>query len=324
MIDRAKFVTDLLRYASSIEDPNKIIDEMLAFLGKSMNADRSYIFEEFYGEYFDNTYEWCNENVTPEKDNLQHLPYELCEIWYKEYDKNANLCILNIEEYKDVSRPMYDVLKPQGINTLVTAPLELRGKYIGFWGLDNPPAENIDDISRIITLLSYVMSIMIRQRDIIRQVYTMSVEDQLTGVYNRHALDLMKEKVYGDSPICVMVCDINGLKITNDKKGHDAGDAMIRSTSNALARTFGKDKVYRIGGDEFVVINQNITEEDFKKKIEQVKLLFDVSDVKVALGYVAYKHSKFSIQQMMKEADANMYLSKKTFYENSERNRRKR
>lgn len=324
MINRVEFVNELLKYASSIEDPDTIIDEMLAFLGKELGADRSYIFEDFYGEYFDNTYEWCNEGVSAEKDNLQHVPYDVCEVWYKEYDKHNNICILDIEEYKDVSRPMYDLLKPQGINTLVTGPLELNGKYIGFFGVDNPPIENIEDISAIITMLSYIMSIMIRHRDIVLKMKRISIEDQLTGVYNRYALEFLEEKLHGDDPVCVMCCDINGLKKMNDTKGHDAGDKLIRNTSNALAKIFDKKRVYRVGGDEFVVVYKDTSLEEFEKKVEKLRMLFDISDVKVALGYVHYKHSKFSLQQMMKEADAKMYDDKKEYYSNAGVDRRLR
>ena len=83
---------------------------------------------------FDNTYEYCSEGVTPEIDNLKGLPYDgTIDVWYEEYAKGGHVLIYDLEKYRNVSESMYEVLKPQGIQTLVTGPLILEGDYIGFF-----------------------------------------------------------------------------------------------------------------------------------------------------------------------------------------------
>lgn len=314
MINREMFVTDLLKYASTMSDPKEIINEMLRYLGHELDADRAYIFEEVDGVCFNNTFEWCKEGVVPQIDILQNVPYEVCDPWYKEYDKNSNIVIRDLEEYKSVSQAIYDILKPQDVNTLITAPLELDGKYIGFWGVDNPPADSLDDISAIITLLTYTMSIMIRYRNSIDEITYISMYDQLSGVCNRRVLEAKENEIHGTSSVSIMSCDINGLKKMNDTKGHAAGDQLIIDCAAALSKAFGNDNVYRIGGDEFVVLMTDESEESFNMRKEKALAYMDMYEVSVSIGCVHHPHSKYSIAQMLKETDDLMYASKDAYY----------
>lgn len=81
--------------------------------------------------------------------------------------------IHDIEEYRKVSESLYHILKPQGIRTLVTGPIEVNGKYIGFYGVDNPPVELMDNISTMINMMEFVISMMIRIRNYAREVEEM-------------------------------------------------------------------------------------------------------------------------------------------------------
>ena len=75
-INHEKFVTDMIRYASSAESPDHIINQILEYICENLQSDRAYIFEDNLDGTFDNTYEWCREGVTKEIDNLKRVPYE--------------------------------------------------------------------------------------------------------------------------------------------------------------------------------------------------------------------------------------------------------
>ena len=163
--ERSRFVNELLKYSMSGENPDKILKHMLKHLGKELAAERTYIFEELNGHIFANTYEWCAEGVTAEMAHLQDLPYEgVVDVWYNEYQKSGKVIIYDLEEYHAVSEGMYNVLKPQGIKSLVTAPLELDGKYIGFFGVDNPPMDKIPTIAETLQLIAYFIATVVRQK----------------------------------------------------------------------------------------------------------------------------------------------------------------
>ena len=84
--------------------------------------------------------------------------------------------------------------------------------------------------------------------------------DALTGVKSKHAyveaVGALNAEIGGGraAPFAVAVCDVNGLKAVNDTQGHHAGDKLILDTAHMICETFKHSPVYRVGGDEFVVI----------------------------------------------------------------------
>lgn len=77
-INHDKFVADMIRYASSAESPDHIINQILQYICENLQSDRAYIFEDNLDGTFDNTYEWCREGVTKEIDNLKRVPMMGC------------------------------------------------------------------------------------------------------------------------------------------------------------------------------------------------------------------------------------------------------
>ena len=94
----------------------------------------------------------------------------------------------------------------------------------------------------------------------LRQAREQALKDALTGVKSKHAFLEAEEVINarlasGDrSPFAMAVCDVNDLKQVNDTQGHVAGDQIIRAACSVICNTFKHSPVYRIGGDEFVVI----------------------------------------------------------------------
>ncbi|MCI6812247.1 MAG: GGDEF domain-containing protein [Lachnospiraceae bacterium] len=307
------FITDMVRYASSEENPDKVLNQLIQYIGERLNSERAYIFEENDHGAFDNTYEWCKEGISRELDNLQNVPYEgIIEIWYQQYKKSKNIVIYDLEEYRDNSEAIYNILVPQGVNTLVTGPIKIEGKIIGFYGVDNSPREMLNDISDLFGMMEFMISFMIRLRDNANALEHSALYDQLTDCKNRKALDWAYTEKYDKSKsLAVVMCDLNGLKEINDKLGHDAGDRFILSTAEILKSNFGNDHVYRIGGDEFIVVLPNITIMDFEKKLESARIQLGTS----ASTGVAYKKiMDTDFEAILKIADAEMYEEKRNFY----------
>lgn len=76
ILNYERFLTDMVRYAASEENPDKVLNQLVEYIGQRVTADRAYIFEQNDRGTFDNTYEWCKAGVPPKKDNLQDVPYE--------------------------------------------------------------------------------------------------------------------------------------------------------------------------------------------------------------------------------------------------------
>ena len=322
-IDR--FVERMIQYAGDSETPDVTINNMLRYIGHEMHAARAYVFEGDEGGRYDNTYEWCDLDVASKKDELQDLPYEgLLDVWFHEFRRAKNVIISDIEDYRDVSESMYDLLKSKGVKRLVSGPLVVDGRAIGFFGVDDPPAEKLEDISHIIEFAGFVLAVIVRMRDHARRITNVSHHDQLTGLQNRYAL---MDRAEGDrdptDPVAVIMCDLNGLKAANDNHGHEAGDDLIRRAGKALSEVFGQENVYRVGGDEFLVYDNSITKKDLDREMERFDETMKAHDVSIAIGVVYRETSSEPIDELMKEADALMYEAKNEYYKRTGLDRRK-
>jgi diguanylate cyclase (GGDEF)-like protein len=164
--------------------------------------------------------------------------------------------------------------------------------------------------------------------------------DGLTGLYNRNSymeyLKILEKKIeeVPELVFSVVVFDINQLKIINDDFGHDTGDKLIIAISGDIRDVFGNDRVYRVGGDEFVVI---LDDPDPSDKIAQVKSIiarknmespiFHNPEVEVGLsaGAAAFDaDTDRTYSEVFNRADNAMYADKREFYRTHEDRRKRR
>lgn len=144
--------------------------------------------------------------------------------------------------------------------------------------------------------------------------------DDLTGVRNKNAykeiVSDMDKSIKKDSQcdFAVVVFDLNGLKHVNDTMGHRAGDRFIKRGCDAICRTFKHSPVFRVGGDEFVVIAQGDDYEEIDALMEKIES-FNVKngktgDVVIAAGMSRFKKDK-NVSEVFERADERMYINKK-------------
>ena len=324
-MDREEFVRQMLKYSASAGDIEANIMRILDYIGRKMEADRTYIFEKNMEGTSDNTYEWCSENAIPQKDKLQNLMHVgLLDLWYDEFEDNKGIFITNLEEYKKVSSSMYELLKPQDIHSLIAWPIYVDNLCIGFLGIDNPLRKHMEDVVRIFEMVGYIMSIIIRQRDNVKILRRLSYEDQLTGVKNRREFDTFIKNEYPNvSSVGVLSCDLNGLKRINDTMGHEAGDKFITKVAENLTKIFGYNYVYRMGGDEFIAVDINLTITEFELKVKKVLELMKKDNTPVATGYVFKADNKTNFYSIVDEADKKMYEDKEKYYSDINNERRR-
>lgn len=323
-IARDRFINKILQYSLASSDADVKLNLVMEYLGREFNADRAYVFEEVANGVFDNTYEWCKKDVSSQIHNLKGLPYEgVVDSWYEEYKKNNSVLIYDLEEYKNVSLNMYNVLKPQGINTLITAPLEANGRYIGFFGVDNPPVDAMNEIREILRLLAYFISQLLQEKQYENKLVYYSYYDSLTGVRNRRAItEFESEELDASKPYGFIMCDVNGLKIMNDTLGHEAGDALLTDVAKSLVKAFGNTNVYRVGGDEFAIYDCESDKTAFFEKVAQAREYISNLGRSVSLGCVYEENGNPDYEAAKTEADKIMYVEKQKYYEGRHDRRR--
>lgn len=110
------------------------INKVLSSIGNHTGVSRVYIFEDDEtGEITSNVYEWCNENIAPQKDTLQNIPYTTIQTWKDMLIKDGKIYSENIKELPDELRL---ILEPQGIRALIVYPMLHGDKLSGFIGFD--------------------------------------------------------------------------------------------------------------------------------------------------------------------------------------------
>ena len=155
----------------------------------------------------------------------------------------------------------------------------------------------------------------------------MAAVDSLTGIKNKHAYAHWEEDINGrikagvQEPFAIVVCDINDLKTANDMYGHKEGDICIKNACARICGVFGHSPVFRVGGDEFIVI---LTGEDYiqrQKLLEKINALpKDLSKVRpgetISAGLAVYDNEKHpSVLSVAEEADKAMYEKKQALKE---------
>ena len=308
-----------LRLALSAPAPEQSLQVLMQYLGQSLSSERVYIFEETPEHTFDNTYEWCAHGSVPQKEFLQNVPYETVEVWYQSFLKNENVLIRDLESIREENPRAYEILKPQNIHSLVASPLVFQKKIIGFYGVDNPPANILNHISVIFDVLGHFIVSILRRRDLVRRLETLSYYDQLTGALNRHKMNESITEIHPHESIGILYCDVLGLKKINDTKGHLAGDDLLIRSCNCLLEHFPKDSVYRIGGDEFMVMISNIPEDIFLQKVDALRKSMPRCDLSMSLGCVWRPRCNGRINELISEADGLMYEEKRLYYEKNPR-----
>jgi diguanylate cyclase (GGDEF)-like protein len=150
----------------------------------------------------------------------------------------------------------------------------------------------------------------------------MARRDELTGIKNKTAYHEMEEEFAEQirngfcEPFAVVVCDINDLKLINDKKGHKAGDEYIRAACRMICGVFSHSPVFRIGGDEFVVVLTGIDFSDRDELLNDIRTQV-IGNINMGEGPIlAAGMSEFingtdhKVSEVFERADSLMYENK--------------
>ena len=141
--------------------------------------------------------------------------------------------------------------------------------------------------------------------------------DSLTGLLNRNAYDNDLECIQAphDKPLTVVYVDMNGLHEINNHLGHAKGDSVLCCLANAMRACFGDDRIYRIGGDEFVIISCNHTVSQSMRRMARMRRDFLKGDWDISVG-MAESDDGGDLPDLIKQAEIRMRQDKKQHYVN--------
>ena len=303
--------------ALSAGDFKKGIKAALKILGTTLKADRAMIIENNKGEIGE-IVEWSDRvNGTGLPSRKEFEQYDIFTMWNKQmYGEN----IIIIEDTLLVNvknQQAYAGMLSGKVSNYVLAKLTDKNTIIGYLLVDNISRETDVNIKEVVESVAIFISEEVRNYILQSEMLYMSEHDILTDVGNRKAFNSKIGMLEGmDISVGICFVDINGLKSVNDEMGHEAGDNVIKEASEAIASIFKKKYCYRIGGDEFVVVMPQVSEETFAQHVERLRK--KSKKISMAIGSV-WSEKCLDVEELVNIADKNMYADKTEFYSKNDR-----
>ncbi|HUN84284.1 MAG TPA: GGDEF domain-containing protein [Terracidiphilus sp.] len=173
--------------------------------------------------------------------------------------------------------------------------------------------------------LGLLMYLAARINSMEREIHSLSLRDELTGIYNLRGFQLLARQALrlaqrANVPFSVLFIDLDNLKKVNDEFGHKAGSAFLAETGELLSSTFREtDVIGRIGGDEFAVAGQFTQEEisEIAHLLQQSAALRSAEKdrqypLSFSTGFVTCaQNSRLSLNDLLSRADRAMYQEKR-------------
>lgn len=299
------------------DDFTAAVNSGLTTILEYYDADRTYIFEFQWKENLTrNTYEICRDGISPQIENLQTVPVDVVARWvdsFEDQEQNTIIFIGDVDALKDdpTHRLEYDCLHPQGIKSLIAVPIFINGKLHGFLGIDNPRSHM--DALTLLTQLTYIIANELQKRLLTEALTKKSYQDPLTGLNNRLAYDEMLDHLRGkEFPVGVGFLDINGLKWINDTLGHDMDNKVIQKICTILNEHIEQQYIYRISGDEFVMIWPDVDYKVFMSAAKKLEAALFAEKNIASFGFVWGKEEDTGIA--VRKAEKAMQTAKNKFY----------
>lgn len=313
-VEVGNLLTDCARKLCTLLHDDDPLNQVLSMLGKYLQSDRVYLFQ-IDGALMHNTHEWCAEQMAPQMENLQNMPVSYIERWQPYFEDGKPVIIENIDVLFEQSRAEYEILKAQGIYSLIAVALMWENRCIGYIGVDNFSIPMFGSTIALLTSLSYFISSALYRQWAMKQLEQLGYYDALTGLMNRHCY-IRDQQQPLQPPIGVIYIDVNGTKQTNDQHGHQYGDQILIDVAQTIIGCCPDEQCYRVGGDEFVIISAGTALKTFQSRLQALQRAFQSkTHYSIALG-TSWSETSNDIQKLLYDADERMYRDKQRFYRN--------
>jgi diguanylate cyclase (GGDEF)-like protein/putative nucleotidyltransferase with HDIG domain len=181
-----------------------------------------------------------------------------------------------------------------------------------------------NDHLRILLAIVPKLALSIENALRFQQAESSASTDYMTGLPNARSLFLHLDGELArcrrlNSPLVVLVCDMNGFKKVNDKYGHLEGNRLLHSVAKKLKESCREyDYVARMGGDEFVLVLPGLQPDQLEQKIQRLKAItadagreiFENETISLSIGHSMFPEDGVDADRLLSEADRRMYIAK--------------
>ncbi len=277
-----------------------------AFATDSCAEEYHYMFPELIGDM-----------LTP--DEIQYFNEKILHYTSRNRtERGVSLYASKISADKKTKQDMpdfYDFLVSHKIDSVVYDVIINSNSSIYVLGVINPKNK---DVGELLNKVVACFSMAVYNRKHLERTHQMALTDSLTGAKNRMAFSRDKKKNnYQDTDFTCIYIDVNELNYYNNKHGHAAGDQMLKYISEVMMRIFFDSDVYRMGGDEFLILNSTADKDEISDRIQ--KAIHDIEEMKyhIAVG-VKFSTLGTSLEDAVNAAEKDMYSNKALYYQDKE------
>ena len=168
--------------------------------------------------------------------------------------------------------------------------------------------------------VAHVLAAEIWKKKVQDYLLHLSYQDQLTGIRNNTSyIRMMNHLLEHPVPVGVAFADLNGLKYLNDTYGHEYGDQALRHLAKVCSEYFAKDQLYRISGDEFVVICPEMQKTEFIRQAELLRERLKKEEQELAAFGYLWDGGSTDADELLHRAERLMYQEKQLHYQDSAR-----
>ena len=193
--------------------------------------------------------------------------------------------------------------------TYFRSEVEAKTSVIAFGMLVPPDCSEANPWAVVLIGFDLSLDLIVKSK---KEIYR---QDSLTGLLNRNAYDSDVEQLRS-ADIGAVVCvyaDMIGLHEVNNHLGHKQGNRMLCEFADAARAFFGDDRLYRIGGDEFVIISSAHTEAQTRKQLNYMRERLHTQGCEISVG-VASSESTSDLPKIIEQAENEMRREKKEYY----------
>lgn len=229
------------------------------------------------------------------------------------------LCYPDLEEFRFTNLELYRCLKKRQVKALYGTAAESReaGRY--FVLVINP--ERNEDHPAFMELAAGGMLSRLESCRLKQQIYAMTWQDGLTGLSNRSRYNeyIQKLKTTGLQSLGIGMIHVGGLRRLNTAYGNTYGDQVLRESAAVILQFFGKDQAFRLGGTEFVVAAENMSQEEWSSRVSRLKQeLLNGGTEEIFLG-ACWSDLDMKLEEMLEQAEELMDVEKYRYYQQQNR-----
>ena len=239
----------------------------------------------------------------------------------------GNPVILHHPELASLAKAEIEGTREKQARSLLLVPLLSRRTVMGTMGLVVPSNANADDWEFLLSrAIGAELGVAVENFRRYEEVRELADRDSVTGLLNHRAIHVrldqeLRRAQRGGQQLSVLMIDLDGFKLFNDTYGHQTGDMVLRQVGQVLVESGrSSDVAGRYGGDEFVLILPDTTQEGARVVAERVRVglashPFRTPDglsvpIRVSIGVATYPYDARQALQLMGAADSNLYESK--------------